>query len=239
MKKYLNSPSPSEAEDFGANWTAPCRGIQPPGFTIPHQHEEWPDARIVSAQEFARFSAEFIELRELMSEMRSEIKRALSQSKELRLRERKVRRTGQNMGQGVLPFLPKELRAISEAIENSRVSFNRQPDPSDDLSGVCSREAWERAMKILIGHALSVWEKLKLVIHPPVISPGPDGSVDLYWTAAPYGLLINVPADPKLPATYFGDDATSPDSTHTSGKLDPMKHIDVGALMWLAHIAEQ
>ena len=135
--------------------------------------------------------------------------------------------------------MPAELSPVADAIENSKEVLNRPPDPSDDLSLRCSQEAWHRATKILIDHALSIWEKAKVVIRPPVIAAGPDGSVDLYWTAAPYGLLLNVPADPKQPATYYGDDATNPDSNRTSGKLDPTKPIDMGVLMWLAHTAEQ
>lgn len=146
--------------------------------------------------------------------------------------EKASRRTAE---QSVLPFMPSELSLVADAIEVSRGIFNCQPDPSDDLALVCSQETWRRATKILIDHSLSIWEKLTLAIRPPVISAGPDGSVDLYWSSDPYGLLLNVPADPKQPTTYFGDDATNPDSNHTSGKLDPVTPIDVGILMWLAH----
>jgi hypothetical protein len=126
-----------------------------------------------------------------------------------------------------------------DAIENSRTIVTRQPDPSDDLTLACSQETWQRASKILIEHALAVWGKINMVIRAPAISAGPDGSVDLYWTAAPYGLLVNIPLDPKQPATYFGDDATNPDANRTSGTLDPTKPTAVGILMWLAHTADQ
>ena len=135
--------------------------------------------------------------------------------------------------------MPTELSPIAKAIEHSKGIFNRPPDPSDDLALICSQEAWQRAAKILTDHALSIWEKAKVAIRPPVISAGPEGSVDLYWTAAPYGLLLNVPADPKQPPTYYGDDAANPDSNRTCGKLDPTKPTDIGVLMWLAHTAEQ
>ncbi|MBI2925244.1 MAG: hypothetical protein HYY24_06015 [Verrucomicrobia bacterium] len=138
-----------------------------------------------------------------------------------------------------MPFIPAELARIADAIENSRVIFNRQPDPSNDLALVCSQDTWQRATKILVDHALSVWEKTKLAIRPPVISAGPGGSVDLYWTAAPYGLLLNVPANPKQPATYYGDDAANPECNRTSGRLESTRPVDPGVLMWLAHTAEQ
>jgi hypothetical protein len=241
MKRYLNSSGPSEAEVFevSAGWTAPCRGIQPSGFTVLHQHEEWPEATIIRAQDIARFSAEFIEFRKLVAEMRSEIQRALSQSNELRSRERKARWIIQDVSQGVLPFLPNELLPISEAIEKSKVIYSRSPDPSDELGLKCTRATWQRAIKLLTDHALSVWERARVVIRPPNISPGPDGSIDLYWAANPFGLLVNVPADPDKPPTYFGDDSTNPESNRTSGMINPLKPVDIGVLMWLAHTAEK
>jgi hypothetical protein len=155
----------------------------------------------------------------------------------LRLRKTKpLRRFG---GQGVLPFLPTELSSIADAIEKSKVIPNHPLNPSDEFELTCSQETWRRAIKVLTDHALSVWEKARIVIRPPRISVGPDGSIDLYWTAAPYGLLVNVPADPNEPATYYGDDAANPDSNRTSGNMNPTKPIDIGVLMWLAHTSEQ
>jgi len=138
-----------------------------------------------------------------------------------------------------LPTLPRALSSIAERIRNSQVIFNRPADPSDELVLTCSKETWQRAIEILVAHAISVWKNARAVTEPPVISAGPDGSVDLYWTAAPYGLLLNVPADPNQPATYYGDDATNPDSNRTSGKLDSTKPTDPGVLMWLAHTAQR
>lgn len=240
MKRNPISSNPVEVEDLGVktDWTVPCRGMQPIGFPISHEHEDWPKAPI-TADDFARLTAEFAELRELVAEMHSEIQKTLSRRKELRLCGRTALCAVGDAAQGVLPFLPTELATIADVIEGSKVIFNRPPDSSDNLGLACSQETWRRAIKILIDHALSIWKKARTAIRPPVISAGPDGSVDLYWIATPYGLLLNVPADPKQPATYYGDDATNPESNRTSGKLDLTKPIDIGVLMWLAHTTEQ
>ena len=137
------------------------------------------------------------------------------------------------------PEMPQELSSIRETIEGSRKLLAMAPDASDDLSLQCSQQAWQRAVKILSDHALEVFRKIKVAIRPPLISAGPDGSVDLYWTATPYGLLVNVPADPGEPVSYFGDNAISPDSYRTKGVIESGRPIDVGILMWLAHTAEQ
>ena len=221
-----------------SDWTLPRREMQPAGFAIHDSHEGWSKTPAIPTQDVARLAAEVAQLREQFSRALSEIEQKLSQGKEPRLRSRRTRLARRDPDQSIPLFMPTELSPIAEAIEHSKVIFNRPPDPSDDLVLSCSQETWQRATKLLIDHALSIWEKAKVAIRPPVISAGPNGSVDLYWSAAPHGLLLNVPADPKQPATYYGDDATNPDSNHTRGKLTPAKPTDIGVLMWLAHTAE-
>jgi len=215
------------------------RGMQPVGFPFGHSHAALPQAPAATARNVAQLVAEVAQMRAQFSRALAEIEQRLSRHNEPRSPSRRGRPNRRGAEQRTLPILPRELSAISSAIEDSMAIVNCRPDPSDDLALSCSQEAWRRATKILIDHALSVWEKIKVVVRPPVISPGPEGSVDLYWTAAPYGLLLNVPANPKEPATYFGDDARNPDSNRTSGKLDLTKPTDIGVLMWLAHTAEQ
>jgi hypothetical protein len=134
-------------------------------------------------------------------------------------------------------ILPKELAPLANAIEHSKAICRHPPEPGDDSALGCSTMTWDRATQILIQHALAVWEKAKVAIRVPAISAGPEGSVDLYWTAAPHGLLLNVPADPQQPPTFYGDDASNPGSNRTAGTLDPSQPVDVGVLMWLAHTA--
>lgn len=243
MRRNLINPDPLEVEELGgqtgwSGWKS-CREIQPAGFPVHHSHEDWTEAPAITTQDVARLAVEIAKMREQFSQQLSEIHQKLSQGKEQFFGSRRAKRTAKDASQGVLPFLPTDLSPISDAIDRSKVIFNRPQDPSDDLGLTCSQETWQRAIRILTTHALSVWQNAKGVIRPPIISAGPDGSVDLYWTAAPYGLLLNVPADPKQPATYFGDDATNPDSNRTSGMLDSIKPIDLGVLMWLAHTAQR
>lgn len=229
--------SPEEASC--SDWQIPPRGVQPLGFPIQHSHQGLSKAPAVMMHDVARLAVEVAQMRAQFSRALSEIEQKLSLGKEPRLPSRRTTLARRSAEQPVLPFIAPELALIADAIENSKVIFNRQPDPTDDFALVCSHETWQRATKILFDHALSIWEKLTVAIRPPVISAGPEGSVDLYWASDPHGLLLNVPADPKQPATYFGDDATNPDSNRTSGKLDPTKPIDIGILMWLAHTSER
>jgi hypothetical protein len=193
----------------------------------------------VTIHDVAQLAAEVAELRAQFSQQMSKVMRKLSGLKERALRPRGRGRVCGGANQGTLPLLPPELSSLSDAIERSKAVVDRLQDPSDELGLTGSQEAWQRAIVILTAHALSVWQNAKVVIRPPVISAGPDGSVDLYWTAAPYGLLLNVPADPKQPATYYGDDAANPDCNRTSGRLGSGRPVDPGLLMWLAYTAGQ
>ena len=40
----------------------------------------------------------------------------------------------------------------------------------------------------------------------PIIGPGPEGSIDLYWKEPTFELLVTVPPDKALPAAFYGDD---------------------------------
>lgn len=135
--------------------------------------------------------------------------------------------------------LPMPLSYLYETIEKSREIVNRPKDTIDEMGGVCAQETWQRAVDILTAHARKVWLYARVKIRCPIITPGPKGSVDLYWPPCPYGLLLNVPADIEGPITYYGDDAENLDSNATSGKIEPIKEIDAGVLAWLAHMEEK
>ena len=44
------------------------------------------------------------------------------------------------------------------------------------------------------------------VLVAPDIAPGPKGSIDLHWRLPRLELLLNVPANPAAPITFYGDD---------------------------------
>jgi hypothetical protein len=89
----------------------------------------------------------------------------------------------------------------------------------------------------LVAHTRRAWDVAKVAIKPPVISAGPAGSIDLYWAVETYGLLVNIPAAPDQPSTYYGDDRSNPETNRTSGEVKPNRSVDPGILMWLANFA--
>lgn len=174
----------------------------------------------------------------LVNQFRKETDKTFTSRPHAGGRPNRKRKTVQPQYGSILAF-PRALSSISKAIEKSREIMSRPQDPSDDLGPVFAEQTWCRAVDILTAHAKWVWKNTRIKVKPPVILDGPKGSIDIYWEPAPYGLLLNVPANPEEPATYYGDDAKNPDSNHTSGKIDPKKLVDPGVLAWLAYMGQK
>ena len=82
MRRNLPNPDPSRMEDLETNtgWSEcmPHREMRPVGFAVPHLEEDWPKG-LAKAQDIGRLAAEFAELRELVVETFSDIRKTLSQ----------------------------------------------------------------------------------------------------------------------------------------------------------------
>jgi hypothetical protein len=70
-------------------------------------------------------------------------------------------------------------------------------------------------------------------VEAPKILPGPHGSIDLHWKMPKRELLINIPANPEEPGSYYGDDREEGTENAIRGK-----NLDVSAnnewiFMWL------
>ncbi len=97
-------------------------------------------------------------------------------------------------------------RAIEAAIDRSRSLYSLKDDWDDCGSPGYSRATWERAVGFLRLHASKFWLETGRAMPAPIIGPGPDGSIDLFWTKATFELLVNIPIDESAPATFYGED---------------------------------
>lgn len=123
-----------------------------------------------------------------------------SQGRRRGLRENAVRASGD-----VMP-LPVELFPIDTAIERSRCILDLLDDWDDEGAPAISKATWDRAIDWLRGNALSLWTDHHIITVAPVMSAGPDGSVDVHWKDDRRQLLVNVPADASQRMEFFGDD---------------------------------
>jgi hypothetical protein len=130
---------------------------------------------------------------------------------------------------------PQSLALIDAAIQRSRFIFDLADNFDGEGSPGYARQTWERATSFLRGLAVGALNAFSEVITAPYIDPGPNGSIDLHWKRAGCELLINVPADPNLAPTYYGDDYGS---SIVKGKLDSVGNRRVVAVWLLEHQGE-
>lgn len=100
----------------------------------------------------------------------------------------------------------------------------------EDGNLIVERAVLRRATSFLLTFARHALESQRLRIEPPVIGPGPDGSVDLNWRCANFSLLINIPADTSSLATYYG---RNPAGESAEGSFSTERHGNWGQLLWL------
>ena len=124
--------------------------------------------------------------------------------------------------------LPASTRDVEVAIERSRRILDLKHGWDDEDALPCI-DAWHRAIAFLRCQAEWAARHFSLALPAPEIMPLASGSVDLHWDTEEYELLINVPGDPKQPATFYGDDRGS---QHVKGALVP-EAADEGLLQWI------
>jgi len=61
-----------------------------------------------------------------------------------------------------------------------------------------------RAINLLVLYARKIRDENEIIINAPRICASKDGSIDLFWEADTYKLLINVPREETAMATYYG-----------------------------------
>jgi hypothetical protein len=115
---------------------------------------------------------------------------------------------------------------IQKAIEASRYIYELKDEWDDAGSPGYTYETWRRAIDFLRLHVAATGKEEEEVL-APIIGPGPDGAIDLYWKTKSFELLITVPAAQNESAQFYGDDygkqtirGTLSTSATTHGLLD-------------------
>lgn len=102
--------------------------------------------------------------------------------------------------------VPPPLAPLADEIERSRQILDLEDNFDGEGSPAYSLDTWERATRFLLANAVFAFECLDIVPPVPDITPGPQGSIDIFWQSRSQELLLNVPADPSARASYYGDD---------------------------------
>ncbi|MGO9060087.1 MAG: hypothetical protein ACLQU2_22305 [Candidatus Binataceae bacterium] len=124
--------------------------------------------------------------------------------------------------------LPNQLQEIGKELASSRYILELVWEDDED-GAPCTEETWSRAATLLAQISLSLFEKGGEKIDVPRILPGPNGSIDIHWDKLDYELLINIPADPKASATFYGDNR---EKSKIKGSFDSNREIDTALLTY-------
>jgi hypothetical protein len=97
---------------------------------------------------------------------------------------------------------PDDLKA---EIEQAREMLELADNWDGEGSQTYSKDTFDRAVAFLTMHSDQLLKLYHIHLPAPKIGPGPDGSVDLHWKRRSWELLVNIPADAKEMAVFYGD----------------------------------
>ena len=127
--------------------------------------------------------------------------------------------------------LPDALAHVAREIDRSRELLALADDWDEHGSPGYDEIVWNRAVRFLVDVTARLWAEHKVLADTAAVLPGPEGSIDLDWRTHGRELLVNVPRDPRSPATFYGDDGAG--GRQVKGTLDtevPNRWL----LVWLA-----
>lgn len=102
-------------------------------------------------------------------------------------------------------IIVSRLSEISKAIQESKYILDLKDDWDDEGSVGYELSTWKRAVGFLTDLAKTALDSFGVLIDPPKIYHGPDGSIDMLWKNEAYKILVNFPKDDALPASFYGN----------------------------------
>jgi hypothetical protein len=122
-------------------------------------------------------------------------------------------------------------KELEEEIKHAKSLLNFKDDWDGEGSPTYSAGTLDRAVAFLSTHSAKGHDLCSSYPPAPKIGPGPDGSIDLHWKQKTWELLVNIPADDKQMAVFYGDDYGT---AKIKGSFDP-KTVNLGIINWLMH----
>lgn len=98
------------------------------------------------------------------------------------------------------------LTRLEAEIESARQVLDLDDDWDGEGSPRYSADTLDRAARFVRTQCTRLWELFGMAAAVPRIGPGPNGSVDVHWRQPSWELLVNIPADDKQMAAFYGDD---------------------------------
>lgn len=121
------------------------------------------------------------------------------------------------------------MEELAREIEKSKFILTL-PDNWDDEGAVgYQQETWHRATSFLWVCEHMYCNITTFHIPVPRITPGPDGTIDIYWKNKNRELLLNIPVSPDEHASFYGDNTLG---QQIKGKFDT-SDVSEWLIFWL------
>jgi len=96
--------------------------------------------------------------------------------------------------------------ALCAEIERAEAMLEQIEEVEEADAPLYSRDTLRRASAFLKAQSVQAHKMYGAFAPVPNIGIGPNGSVDLHWKRNDWELLVNIPANDRELATYYGDD---------------------------------
>ena len=126
--------------------------------------------------------------------------------------------------------VPLDLKSIVDRIRESQSALQSSEAEPEDVESY-QMETLTRVARFVLSASIEYWRSRNTVPPTPVISGGPDGSIDVVWRGRKRTLYLNVPESPDNVVTFFGTDQEHP-HLRLRGEEDPHGKSD-WLLTWL------
>lgn len=129
--------------------------------------------------------------------------------------------------------LPHQFKALHNSIEKSKYILKLEENWDDEGSPPYKESTWKKAIEFISKYTVWIFSETNKVIDAPQIYHGPNGSIDLLWEKENYRLLIKIPENPEMPASFYGDDYKL---QKIKGTFDPSSYYQglLLSLSWLS-----
>jgi len=118
---------------------------------------------------------------------------------------------------------------LEAEIERLIQTLNLQHVWDSEGGNAYTEDTLNRTIAFLMVQSDWLWDVYGVKAPVPMIGPGPNGTIDLYWKQPAWELLINIPAGSSEPATFYGHNYGS---QKIKGSFDPDK-VTGGIIEWL------
>lgn len=129
--------------------------------------------------------------------------------------------------------LPEQLINIKNALEEAQDLLALEADWDDEGAPPIDKNTLIRAIHFVMDYSSWLFYEQGIILSPPQILPGADGSIDILWRTNNYRMLVNIPLDANKQAEYYGDDKK--DGNSIKGKV-PTNGVKEHLAFWLNNL---